>query len=245
MIRTTLRGGVLKRMLSTAVFALASAGAAQAAVITFEGQSGPVLNQTSLQEAGYTVIFVAPGAAAPPETVQVGRFINGSAANACAPNICPTGNTSTYFDLFNSGFVDILPSTGTTFSFSGLDASFVPLPGVVYPAIPAAIQVLGFNEGSEPVTIQFNLTADANGAYSFQRFDAGDFAQMQFSEIAIVGFLCNAEGQCGGLNNSAGEIALDNITLSDLPVTNVPEPATASLLVFGLLGLGARARRRA
>jgi hypothetical protein len=118
--------------------------------------------------------------------------------------------------------------------------------GVQYPAFPATVQVLGFRADNTSSTIQFNLT-DTN----FQHFDVTDapgsaaFAEERFVEIAIVGFSCNASGNCTGLDNSAGEIGLDNIALSDLPTGNVPEPATASLLALGLLGLGARARRRA
>lgn len=247
MNRTTLRGGLLRRMLGAAVLALASAGAAQAAVITFEGNSGPAFNQDVIQQAGYTITFVDPGAVAPPGTVQIGRFIDGSNPNACGTSICPTNNTTTYFDLFNSGFIDITPtSSGSTFTFGGLDASLIALPGVEYPSFPAAVQVIGFRADNSTETIQFNLP----NATAFQTFDVLDavggenFAQQKFVEIAIVGFRCDASGNCTGLDNGNGEVGLDNIVLSDLPVS-VPEPATASLLAVGLLGLGSRLRRRA
>jgi hypothetical protein len=235
-------------LLGAAILALATAGAAQAAVITFEGNSGPALNQQTIQQAGYTITFVDPGETAPPGTVQIGRFINGSDPNACGTSICPTNNTTTYFDLFNTGFIDITPTVeGSTFTFGGLDASLIALPGVDYPAFPAAIQVIGFRADNSSETIQFNLP-DVTAFQTFNVLDAvggESFAQQNFVEIAIVGFSCNASGICTGLDNSAGEIGLDNIALSDLPTGNVPEPATASLLALGLLGLGARARRRA
>jgi hypothetical protein len=247
MIRTTVRGAVLKRMLGATVLALASAGAAQAAVITFDGNRGPVFNQDSIQQAGYAISFLDPAPGAPAGTVQIGRFIDGANPASCGTNICPTNNTTTYFDLFGTGYVDIMPNTGNaTFSFRGLDASFIGTPGTAYPPTPAALQVIGFFADGSSETAQFNLAGPSNGTTTFERFKPSEaFAQLQFSEIAIVGFVCNAQGQCTGLDNNAGQFALDNITLSDLPAGNVPEPATASLLALGLLGLGRRARRRA
>jgi hypothetical protein len=248
MINTTLCGGVFRRMLGAAVFALASAGAAHAAVITFEGQSGPALNQTSIREAGYTITFLDPAGNAPAGTVQIGRFINGSDPGACAASsICPTNNATTYFDLFNTGFIDILPTVeGSTFSFSGLDASFIAMAGVQYSGFPAAVQVIGFRADESSTSIQFNLP----NVVDFQHFDvtaaAGGaaFAQELFTEIAIVSFRCDASGSCTGLDNGNGQVGLDNIALSDVPTSPVPEPATASLLAAGLLGLGIRLRRR-
>lgn len=240
---------LVKRMLGTAVFAVASVGAAQAAVITFEGQNGPAFNQQSFNEAGYNVAFVDPGAAAPPNTVLIGRFIDGSNPASCAPSICPTDNPTTFFDLFNTGFIDITATTpGSTFRFSSLDASLIAMAGVNYPPTPAALQVIGVRADNTTATVQFNIP----NALDFQTFNAADaaggatFAQQDFVEIAIVGFSCNAAGQCRGLDGTPGEIGLDNIVLSDVPGpgNQVPEPATLSLLAFGLMGLGARMRRR-
>jgi hypothetical protein len=251
MIRTPVPGGALKRMLGATVLALASAGAAQAAVITFEGNSGPAFNQDTIMESGYAVTFVAPdiapGVPVPPGAVQVGRFINGASPASCGANICPSNNATTYFDLFGNGYVDLMPGTGTgTFSFRGLDASFIGTPGTTYPPTAGAIQVIGFYADGSTASAQFNLAGPTDGTTTFGRFKASaEFAQLQFSEVAIVGFLCNAKGQCTALDNNAGQFALDNITLSDLPAGNVPEPATASLLALGLLGLARRARRRA
>jgi hypothetical protein len=239
----------VKRMLGAAVFAIVSAGAAQAAVISFEGQSGQAFNQQSFNEAGYNVAFVDPAAAAPPNTVLIGRFIDGSNPASCAPSICPTDNPTTYLDLFNTGFVDITANTpGATFRFSSLDASLIATAGVTYPLFPAAVQVIGIRADNTSISIQFNIP----NTVDFQTFNAADatdglaFAQEDFVEIAIVGFSCNAIGQCRGLDGSPGEIGLDNIVLSDLPDpgNQVPEPATLSLLAFGLMGLGARMRRR-
>jgi hypothetical protein len=165
----------------------------------------------------------------------------------CAGKVCPTDDASTFFDLFSSGYVDIVPATGSgTFSFTSLDASFIGMAGVDYPLTAGAIQVFGFNPGANPVTEQFNLAGPSNGQTSFQTFTASsDFASQQFAEIAVVGFLCDASGECTGLDNNGGEYALDNIMLSDQPVSNVPEPATAALLAAGLLGFGVRKRKRA
>jgi hypothetical protein len=246
MIRTTVRGGALRRLLGTTLFALATAGASQAAVITFEGNSAPPFNRAVIHEAGYAISFVDPGATAPPGTVQIGRFIDGSNPAACGTNICPTGNASTYLDLFSSGYLDIQANgPDASFRFSGLDASFIGQPGAVYPPTAGAIQVIGFLADGTSDFRQFNLPRPDKGSTVFQRFEAdADFAKLQFTQLFLVGYLCNAQGQCSGLDNNPGQYALDNIGLSDQPVSNVPEPATASLLALGLFGLS-RARRRA
>jgi hypothetical protein len=251
MTMTILRGGDLKRMLGAAVLGLASAGAAQAAVITFEGNAGTAFNRDTFQEAGYTVTFFDPGAAAPAGTVAIGRYIDGANPASCgAGNICPTNNPSTYLDLFNSGFVDITPATaGATFGFNSLDASFIAMLGVDYPLFPAAVQVIGFLPGGGSTFIQFNLPqTTAFQTYTTNDAALGDgdaFAQMRFTEIAILGFRCDAQGNCSSLDGGNGQIGLDNINLSEPTTGNgVPEPATASLLAAGLLGLGLRARRR-
>jgi hypothetical protein len=250
MIMTILRGDALKRMLGASVLALAWAGAAQAAVLTFEGNAGIAYNQDSFQQAGYTVSYLDPGAAAPAGTVAIGRYIDGSDPASCGVgNICPTNNTSTYFDLFNSGFIDIVPTvSGATFSFNSLDASFIAMQGVDYPPTPAAVQVIGFLADGSTAAIQFNIPQmTAFHTFTLADADGGDaFAAMNFTEIAIVGFRCDAQGACSGLDGGNGQIGLDNISLSDVRQGNdVPEPATASLLAAGLLGLGLQARRRA
>jgi hypothetical protein len=239
----------VKRMLGAAVFAVVSASAAQAAVITFEGQDGLAFNQQSFNEGGYNVAFVDPGAAAPPNTVLIGRFIDGSNPASCSPSTCPTDNPTTYFDLLNNGFIDITANTpGATFRFSSLDASLIATPGRELGQFPGALQILGVRADGSSTAIQFNIP----NALDFQTFNAADvdlaFSQEDFVEVAIVGFGCTPTGQCGGLDGTPGEIGLDNIVLSDLPPPGpgnpVPEPATLSLLAFGLMGIGARLRRR-
>lgn len=246
---------LVKRMLGTFMFAMVSASAAQAAVITFEGLDGPAFNQQGFTEAGYNVNFIDAGAAAPPNTVLIGRFIDGSDPNSCSPSTCPSNNASTYFDLLNTGFIDITPGTpNTTFRFTSLDASLIAMAGTQYPQpFPAALQVFGFRSDTDndPLIIQFNIP----NVLAFQTFnvlDATDpalaalFAQTDFTEIAIAGLSCDENGRCSGLDGSPGEIGVDNIVLSDLPppTNDVPEPATLALLVFGLAGLGVRMRRR-
>jgi hypothetical protein len=248
MNKTIYSSGVLKRVFGAAVLALASATAAQAAVVTFEGNTGQVLNQTTtFQELGYTVNFIDPGASAPPGSIVIGRFIDGSDPTACGASLCPTNNATTYLDLLNTGFIDILATSGATFSFSGLDASLIGTLGTQYPNFPAAIQVLGVRADGSTEQIQFDIP----NTIAFQTFNAADvtggvaFSEQSFVEIAIYGLSCDAAGQCSGLDASPGDIGLDNIRLSDVPISNIPEPTSFSLLALGLLSLGIYARRRA
>jgi hypothetical protein len=220
------------------------ADAAQAAVITFDGQSGFVKNGDVIQENGYQIRFFAPDPNAPAGSVTIGQFV--TPGGTCGASPCPNA-TSTYLDLFSSGFIDIVPASGNgTFSFKSLDASFIGPSDVSYPGFAGAIQVQGYNPGQNAVIDQFNLPApDADGNVAFQTFGADNLAGQQFVEIAIFGETCDVNGNCTGLNNGSGQYALDNIVLSDQPRNDVPEPATAALLMAGFLGFGVRARKRA
>jgi hypothetical protein len=105
--------------------------------------------------------------------------------------------------------------------------------GVDYPPTPAAVQVIGFLADGSTAAIQFNIPQmTAFHTFTLADADGGDaFAAMNFTEIAIVGFRCDAQGACSGLDGGNGQIGLDNISLSDVRQGNdVPEPATASLL---------------
>lgn len=240
-----LYGRMLKGALFPALLVMSVAGAAQAAVITFDGQSGTVKNGDVIQENGYLISFFAPDPTAPAGSVTIGQFVN--PGGTCAASPCPTNDTSTFLDLFSSGYIDIVPISGSgTFSFQSLDASFIGPSPVSYPGFAGTVQVAGFNQGQNPVVDQFNLPApDTRGNVAFQTFTAANLAGQQFAEIAIYGTTCDAAGNCTGLDNGSGQYALDNIVLSDQPNDSVPEPATAALLMAGVLGFGVRARKRA
>jgi hypothetical protein len=239
-----LYGSVFKGVLVSALLAMSAAGAAQAAVITFDTQSGTVVNDQAFDANGYQVRFFAPGDVTP-GTVPIGQYANGSTCGGGSS--CPTNDASTFLDLYSNGYVDIVPASDSgTFSFTSLDASFFGATDVSYPNFAGAIQVRGYNQGQLEAIDQFNLPApDGNGNVSLQTFLADNLAGQQFSEIAIFGLTCDTNGDCIGLDGGSGQYALDNIVLSDQPSNNVPEPATAALLGAGMLGFGARRRKRA
>jgi hypothetical protein len=232
-----MKNNVWGSLIGTAVLGLATAGPAAATVVTFD-DVGPdfYIGDTDFRSGGYS--FTAnSGLTAPGGLVGV---IDTAEAFVFAN--APTNATSQFYGALNDGG---LTMSGGQFGFRlrGLEASFLPAIGGVYPEgyvpglLVAFYVTLDGEEGYE--TFEFG-PADADGLFAFASLGLGDLGSLAGQSLGSVTFLSCMfleDGSCllDAFNQS--QFALDNIDAS------VPEPGSLGLLAVGL-GLMAGARRR-
>jgi len=86
--------------------------------------------------------------------------------------------------------------------------------------------------------LQIGLSGPTAGAFNFASYDlsATTFGNTSFRFVRVLGYACDATGNCNRSANLAN-YALDNLV-------TVPEPGTWALLGLGLAGLGVFSRRR-
>jgi hypothetical protein len=242
--RSALRG--MKKILATALLgaAFGAVPAAHASVIDFEGDDLPTLvgHLESFSTAGLVLTGYSVDDAAYPGD-SVGLIVDGSDSGVCAGAACPTNNSSHYYMGLNDGAVFIDPGTaGSTFKVSSFEASFIGTDAsATYPAVAGLLRVQGFY-GDQTIYEDFALVGGASGV-QFQSYTTSAlFSSLAFDEVAIFGFVCDSAGSCSAFSTNQGQFGIDNINVA--MTSAVPEPSSYLMMMLGLAGVGAAARRR-
>ncbi len=241
------------RYLAVVAALVVSAGVARADVIDFEQ---PVTPQNAFapfapflthgdafyQGAYYVSAFSnAPGAA---QYDLVGALVSGSDLSMCFGVTCPTNNASTFYAALNDSVLALGRSDNKTFTVKSFDASFVGGADIsALPAVSGLLRLQGVTAAGAGFTQTYQLAGPSSGALSFASYaTTGTFSSTQFQTLYVFGYSCDAAGNCGAFNTNRAQFAVDNIQLTS--VTAVPEPETWSLMLLGLAGVGALARRQ-
>ncbi len=230
----------MKMLLKATVAAamLASLGAAQAAVVTFDGladspfaTSMPLLgNGDEFYQSTFWIDTLSTKAGALPGDF-VGAIVDGSdVANTCFSLVCPTNDATNFLASLNDGLPAFGRLDGGAVNVVQFDASFIAASGVTVPPTALLLRLEGYINGAVAAQQDFLLPGPSAGAYSFSTYYASDaFKNTNFDFVAFRGFACNAAGSCSRSLDTA-QFALDNVNF-------VPEPN--AWLMLGLVGLAA------
>lgn len=220
---------LMRTFLGTAALLLATTllPTAQAAVITFDDPSlvNLYFPGDSFTDSGFVMTA----------DFDFGTVDVASALGALAPS----GDSTQFYFNSNDGGLIVQQQFGHFFNLSGFSAAFVPLS----PPSPLQTAIVAFGvDSSNNVQIAAWLFAPlANGAYPFAIYDDPlDFAvfqNLQFVEFfacsVVAGQVCTVD------THDAGQFAID-----DIRVTDLPEPATVALVMLALVALGLSRQRK-
>ncbi len=232
------RQRVLRAALAAAALA-AALPAAHADVLDFEGYALTQLGHNQEVRHGDYLLSGYSNAADAWDGDSAGEIVDGSDNGLCTILSCPVNNASTYYMGLNDSVLFLGSAyAGQNVRVGGFDASFVGArDDVGYPALAGFLRVQGFYANGGSAYEDYLFPGGSNG-FSFQHFNASSqFASRQFAQVAFFGFSCNSDS-CSAFSSNKGQFALDNVMVA------VPEPSSYAMLLLGLAGLGALARRR-
>jgi PEP-CTERM motif len=155
--------------------------------------------------------------------------------------------------LFNvGGSVALSPvitrADGQTFSLQSFDFSEgAAFSGSASAVSYTTIDVFGTRADGSTVSASFAPDRQFDGFGPLPDYQTAVLSS--FSDLVSVEIGFRQIGEPPTINNPAGflinpSLSFDNVALSTSPVTPVPEPATAVLMLASLVGVGAAARRR-
>ena len=131
------------------------------------------------------------------------------------------------------------------FHLTAVDASFIGSNDLGnFPSTAGYLGMfLSLADGSV-VEANVALPGFAGGSFSFGRYNFGSsITSLDLIAVDFYAYNCNGSGTCTRFNSNKGQFALDNVVLTS-EVTAVPEPDTYAMMLLGLAGVGAMARRR-
>lgn len=246
---------VLKKLLCASVFS-AMAASAQADVLTFDAAQNVVTPALAAGDTAYntgdrftegkfTLQVNNNPTANPDEYGGVGAMIDSDNAFACTLTACPEGTGSVYFAGLNDGWLNITISGAAGFRVDGLDYAFVaPLMGLQNFSYGRLLLTGTTADGTLITTGADFAGQNAAGRFMFDAFNVHpDFRTTTLTSLSLGACLFDMNGDCvftRDMVQNQAQFAVDNIDLSV-----IPEPSSYALMLLGLAGLGACARRRA
>ncbi len=214
--------------------------AAHADVLDFEGYANVQLGHNQELAYGNFLLSGYSNDVDAQDGDAAGVVVEGADPGVCVNLACPTNGSGDYYAGLNDSALFMSNAhAGQGLRVSGFDASFIgSVAGATYPALAGFLRVQGFYAGGGSFYEDYLFPGGANG-FGFQHFTASAaFAGKEFAQVAFFGFNCGATGACSAFNSNKGQFALDNV------IASVPEPSSALMLLLGLGGLAAFARRR-
>lgn len=215
--------------------ALVTGSVAQAGVLNFEGPvDSPFVFAGSHTQVGAYWIESYGGSQS---SDLVGAFVDGSDPASCFGVSCPVNNASQYYTGLDDGYFYFGMNNDSLFRLGSLRASFIGSGQASFPAVAGLLVLQGFDALGQAVggARQLGLSGPVGGQFRFGTFDLSSIKE-QFAFVRVLGYACDATGNCNR-NSNLANFAIDDIV-------TIPEPGSLALFGLGMAGLGLAARRR-